>query len=107
MVRRSEREMREALSRREGEGLSWSALREATGIPISTLQYWQRKLDASEDDRFPDFVELVVRGDTEGGRPEAEGFELVLIGGAVLRIPNNFDSQSLSNLLSVLNSVQC
>jgi hypothetical protein len=99
--------MRAALARREREGLSWAALAEATGIPLSTLRWWQRKVDETEeDDAGKGFVELLV-GDG-GAEAATDGyFELVLESGALIRVPQQFDSGSLAELLAVLGSRGC
>jgi len=78
---RDPKEMRAALARRRREGLSWSRLSEVTGIPLSTLQWWQKKLgEDDEADTGSDFVELLVRDDVESD--VIESFEVVLWSGA-------------------------
>lgn len=106
---RDPKEMRAALARRAREGLSWAALAEATGIPLSTLRWWQRKVDETEEDdsgKRGGFVELLVGG---GGAEAATDsyFELVLESGALIRVPQQFDSGSLAELLAVLGSRGC
>ena len=76
--------MRAALARRKREGLSWAALAEVTevtGIPLSTLRWWQRRVDETgDDDTGNGFVELLVGGG--GAEAATDGcFELVLESG--------------------------
>lgn len=103
---RDPKEMRAALARRRREGLSWSGLAEVTGIPLSTLQWWQKKLrEDDEADARSDFVELLVRDGVESD--VIESFEVVLSCGAVVRVPQRFDAASLAALLEIVDARSC
>jgi len=103
---RDPKEMRAALARRQREGLSWSRLAEVTGIPLSTLQWWQKKLREDDGaDTSSDFVELLVRDDVESN--VIESFEVVLLCGAVVRVPQRFDAASLAELLEIMDARSC
>jgi transposase-like protein len=66
-----EAEMRAALARKDRLGLTYDELSEETGIPVSTLGYWRRKL-RDEPKRL--FEEIVVEGtDDAGARIEVIG----------------------------------
>lgn len=106
--RHSARRMRAALSRREREGLSWAGLSACTGIAVSTLQSWKRKLESAGDGGAPEFVELVVDG-RSGRLSEQAGawFELVLSSGELVRVPQQFDAVALADLLAVLEARAC
>jgi len=104
---RDPKEMRAALARREREGLSWAGLSEVTGIPVSTLRWWQRKVDATDEDHTGSgFVELLVGSDGAGASTDGY-FELVLESGTLIRVPQQFDPGSLAELLALLGSRGC
>jgi len=98
-------EMRAALARRDREGLSWAGLSDATGIPVSTLQWWKRKLAAEHDHEDRGFVELVVHDDE--ATVQDDRFEIVLSSGWLIRVPQRFESESLASLLVVLDTNGC
>ena len=54
-VRRGREVYERLLAERDREGLTWVALSERSGVPISTLQEWARRLRAESR---PAFVEV-------------------------------------------------
>ena len=102
-VRRDRDEMVALLARRKDEGLTWAALAEESGVPLSTLTYWRRKLEAepSPADDDPSFVELLVQ---PAGLPlPSAGIDLVTPSGIRFSIGPDFDEITLRRLLAVLS----
>ena len=104
-VRHEPRAMERLLARREREQLSYRELSESSGIPLSTLQWWQRRLRRKKRQARPErahgprvrFVELAARGPGEDA-----SFELTLGNGRWLRVLRGFDVQEVRTLLAVL-----
>jgi hypothetical protein len=88
--------MRAALARKKRQGLTYEELSRETGIPISTLAYWSRKLRTDEDE--PVFDEVVIEDDD----PPAGG--LVVIGplGHRVVVGQQFDPEHLRRVLESL-----
>lgn len=71
MTKHDAKRMRALLARKDREGLTYEELSEETGIAVSTLGYWRRKL---RDEATPVFEEVVVEdGELEGGGIEVIG----------------------------------
>lgn len=114
-------QMQRILARKGREGLSWRELSLRTGVPLSSLMWWARKLRQDPPRGLPSSSELktdpvvpapspfmeVHLGPTGGdSSPQATGavlpgFELVL-GRLLLRVPAGFHPPSLARLLQVL-----
>ena len=90
------RELYERLvAEREREGLTWGELSERSGVPISTLQEWGRRL---REEAPPAFLSV---GSVEVAAPV---FEVDLAGGRRVRVPMRFDPEALRTLVSVLDA---
>jgi hypothetical protein len=83
------------LTERDREGLTWAVLSERSGVPISTLQEWARRLRRESG---PAFVEVA------GVEVSAPAFEVELTGGRRVRVPMRFDPESLRALVNVLDA---
>jgi hypothetical protein len=94
-VRRGREVYERLLGERDREGLTWVALSERSGVPISTLQKWALRLRA---DSQPAFVEV--------GNVEISPtlFEIDLAGGRRVRVPMRFDPDALRALVNVLDA---
>lgn len=104
-IRRHRDEMAALLARREDEGLTWAALAEESGVPLSTLTYWRRKLEANDDAGAKaskqSFVELLVEP-TDLPLPST-GIDLVTPSGHRFSIGREFDADTLRRLLAALS----
>lgn len=90
------RELYERLvAERERESLTWGELSERSGVPISTLQEWGRRL---REQTPPAFLSV---GSVEVAAPV---FEVDLAGGRRVRVPMRFDPEALRTLVAVLDA---
>jgi transposase len=106
------RETREVWKKRverwESSGLTAEVFASRAGVQAATLQHWRWRLGAEGRDwrpkskSQPKFVEVVSSGEPAGGPRGPEGFELVLAGGAVLRIPARVEGKALRHVVAVL-----
>ena len=101
------------LERRRREGWTWAVLARRSGIPLSTLQWWKRRLEADDEPTSrpgrPEQVEkqlafvaspLQSGGSITGsGRPQCL---LELRSGHRLTIEEGFSAAALHELLTVL-----
>ena len=94
-IRRGREVYERLLTERDREGLTWTALSSRSGVPISTLQEWSRRL---REESRPAFVEV---GSVAVSAPV---FEVDLAGGRRLRIPMRFDPDALRTLVGVLDA---
>jgi len=83
------------LAERDRDGLTWRALSERSGVPISTLQKWMRRV---REESAPSFVEV---GSVE---VVPDVFEIDLAGGRRIRVPMRFDPEALRSLVGVLDT---
>lgn len=91
------------IARREAEGLTWSELSEASGVPLSTLTYWRQKLETEPSLKADEgsFVELLVQ---PSSLPlPSTGIDLVTPSGIRFSIGPDFDETTLLRLLAVLS----
>jgi hypothetical protein len=104
--------MRGYLELRETEGLTYKALSARTGVKVATLARWQRvfREESSPPTRVSEesppktpspFVELVV-GNKPAPSPKISKWFEVLIEGMVIKVPFDFESAALAQLISVL-----
>lgn len=92
--------MRSLLRRRERRGLTWAELSAESGVPRSTLHWWDRRL-REEEQEGPRFVRLDITQDaTAGGHP----IEVVARSGHRILVPSGFDPRSLRQVLEVLDA---
>ena len=87
-VRRSREVYEHLLAERDREGLTWVALSERSGVPISTLQEWARRFRSEA----PAFVEV----GSVGVSPAV--FEVDLVGGRRVRICEAFASDARTGM---------
>lgn len=96
------REMAGMLGACDRSGLSQTAFARRRGIAPGTLGWWRHRLRGrgAPGDRPARFVEVVA---VPSVPPIAPGrFELVLPGGAIVRVPASFDGAALRRVLAAL-----
>src|SRR5688572_3455441 len=100
-VRRDRQQMEALFARRQRQGLTWSALSEESGIPLSTLHQWHRRVrEPDRGRRRRGFVAVAV---TE--RVPAAGdatIEVVLRSGHRVRVAAGFDPEHLRRVIVAL-----
>ena len=106
------RETREVWKKRverwENSGLTAEAFASRAGVRATTLRHWRWQLGAegrgwkAQAKSKPRFVEVVSSGEPAGEPRGPDGFELVLAGGALLRIPARVESKALRQVVAVL-----
>ena len=97
-IRRSTEEYRRWLRYREERGLSWPEVAAKSGIPLSTLYQWRRRLNRGRGRRRDGFRKVEVVSE-----PQLLGeLELELPGGVRIRVPSNFDSEHLRRVVACL-----
>jgi len=104
-------------------GLSQAAFCRRHDIHPGTLAWWKRQLRQRESgaDRMPQPEATAAREWTDGTIPEPPasgrfielrppdgasgfGYEIVLLSGRVIRVPDRFDPQTLTRLLAAVES---
>jgi hypothetical protein len=98
-TRRDAERMRALLRKRERQGLTWAELSETSGVPRSTLHWWQRRL---RDEDGPHFVRVDVTKDPDAGTREP--IEILLRSGHRLLVRGGFDPEDLRRLVALLDS---
>ena len=98
-VRRGREFFERLLEQRDREGLTFPVLSERSGVPISTLQRWGRKL-AAEGRAAAPFVEVVSAAKE---RPP-ERVEVLLRSGHVLFLEPGAPREGLAELVKLLES---
>lgn len=108
-----EREMRAALEKWERSGLSLSEFARREGIAQKTMYRWRRQLGVGDDrvrrgrrpgrddDRVAPMFTEVSAALSQASSAQMM-FEVVLGDGTTVRVPEDFNSGSLRNLLSTL-----
>ena len=100
----------EQVRRWPASGLSAAEYGRRHGIPSGTLSWWQWKLRSEgarwrrRPERLPAFVEIPAIS-VDPAAPARERLELELAG-VTLRVPADFDDQTLSRVLGVLRSAR-
>ena len=101
-VRRERKQMEALLSRRQRLGLTWSSLSEESGVPLSTLHQWHRRLaGADRGRRRARFVAVAV---TESAAAGDATVEVVLRSGHRVRVAAGFDPEHLRRVIVALES---
>lgn len=110
-VRRGARFWRDAVARQAASGLAIRVFCEREGLSPSTFSFWRRKLAAQSGEECsaggsPSLVPVSLVPGHQGVGTEAP-YELVLGDDLRVRVPRDFDEESLHRLLAVLGSVAC
>ena len=92
----TEVQAREALDAFRRSGLTASAFARQRGVSVHRLQYWRKRLDAS-----PPLTFLPVALPKESAARAPRGLEIV-IGEAVLRVPEGSDVEHVARLVAAL-----
>jgi hypothetical protein len=100
------KEAGEALAALDRSGLELTAFAIGEGLDPQRLSRWRRRLSAA-----PAFEEVVVseaapRVDDAASSAERELFEIVLVSGRVVRVPESFDASALRRLLEIVDEVR-
>ncbi len=100
MSRRHDPEaIKRVLRFRERRGLTWTALSDESGVPLSTLHYYDHRF--RKEAESGGFVSVAVRDDPP---PLGSDLEVVLRNGMSIRVPIGFDDDHLSRLVRALDS---
>lgn len=94
-------EAREALRAQASSGQSVAAFARAEGIPPSRMYWWRSRLSPEVS-----FVE-VERQPSADSAQEGSPLEVVTASGRVVRVPRDFDAETLRRLLGVLEDEPC
>lgn len=91
------------LSRWERSGLTQSEFCRRHGLKLANFAWWKRKLMSQVGSCRPQaalakFVEVAL----PAGR--ASGYEVVLSGGRVVRVPDEFEAEAVSRLIVAVES---
>jgi transposase-like protein len=102
-VRRDAKRMGSLLRRRERRGLTWAELSAETGVPRSTLRWWDRRFRDEGRDEGSRFVRLDVKPEAS---PIASGapLEVVARSGHRVLVRSGFDPDSLRQILAILDT---
>jgi len=101
--RRERKQMAALVARRQRRGLTWAELSVESGVPKSTLHWWDRKLrHEGGPAEKPRFVQLAV---VEPAPPAAAmPLEVVLRSGHRVWVAAGFDAEHLRRVILVLES---
>jgi len=96
--------MEALLARRQRLGLTWSAFSEESGVPLSTLHQWHRRLRGPDRGRRRQrFVAVAVTEPAEQAAGDGV-LEVVLRSGHRVRVTAGFDSEHLRRVIVALES---
>lgn len=93
------REMQRLFGQWERSGLSLAEFARQRGLSVHTLRWWRQRLRGVEPHEGAPFVEVKAPG-----RGTVTVFEIVLPGGAAVRVGEEFDCEALGRLLTVVRS---
>ena len=94
-VRRPRSEYEALIARKQERGLTYQQLADETGIPISTLALWGRRLKRDASPQTSAFVELKT---TTG----EGGVEIILQNGVRIGVRRGFDRRLLKEVVTAL-----
>ena len=94
-IRRPRSEYEALISRKHDEGLTYQQLADESGVPMSTLALWGRKLKQGKPTGASAFVELKTTA-AEGG------VEITLRNGTKIGVRRGFDPQLLHDVVVAL-----
>jgi hypothetical protein len=87
-------------------GLSQRRFCERREISFSTFCYWRRRLRGdSEVESQPCFIPVEIKPLRQSTRPSH--YEVRLKDGVRIRVPSDFESESLSRLIDLLRGERC
>jgi transcriptional regulator with XRE-family HTH domain len=93
------------LARRERRGMTWFQLAAESGVPATTLQWWQRRLRQPKERRRRKRASFVPVAITESPPSlPAVALEVELRTGARIRVPAGFDPDHLRRVVEALES---
>ncbi|HEY4917740.1 MAG TPA: hypothetical protein VIH92_12560 [Solirubrobacteraceae bacterium] len=95
----------QALAALEQSGLELTAFAIREGLDPQRLSRWRRRLAASPLAFEEVTVREVIAADT-APREERACFEVVLVSGRVVRVPESFDAGALRRLLAIVEEVR-
>src|SRR2546426_2337795 len=99
---------REALCKHKESGLSLAAFARRQGLPLHRLQWWRARLkEVSKEQRSPVRLVPVRIRSTATLQPSANGFEIGLCGGRIIRVAAPFDADALVQLVRALEEIGC
>ena len=87
-------------------GLTLSAFARQCGLSVRRLTRWRKRLEGAGGPRFHPVEVVTDQRATPESTPDS-GVELVLASGRRIAVRRNFDPHTLSQLLEVLESLQC
>lgn len=95
--------MEALLTRRQRLGLTWGELGKESGVPLSTLYKWNRRLRVrgARGKKRRRFVAVQVM---EPERSAGEPLEITLRTGHRIRVTPGFDAEHLRRVVAVLES---
>lgn len=99
-----------ALAAFDASGLTLSAFAIDAGLDPQRLARWRRRLAVSVE--APVFEEILLResaapaGERAAPTSAHQRFEIVLVSGRVVRVPESFDTGTLRRLLEVVDEVR-
>jgi hypothetical protein len=96
-----ESDARRALAEVERRGETDVAFERRTGIPVSRLRWWRKRLRAVRPDPMALLPVQVVRSKGSEADSIATSFEVV-VGERVVRVPPGFDDDALRRLVRAL-----
>ena len=85
---------------RAEEGLTWPELSERSGVPIGTLQRWDRRFRREQANAAEPFVELGV----PEADPAADRIEVLLCSGRTIYVPASKPFAGLGELVVLLET---
>jgi transposase-like protein len=92
----------QALAALERSGLALTAFAIREGLDPQRLSRWRRRLAASSP-LFEEIVASEVIASEAAISKDREPFEIVLVSGRVVRVPESFDTGALRRLLAVVD----
>jgi transposase-like protein len=99
----TEARWRELVCEQEASGRTVRAFAEARGLSAATLYWWRSALARRGRSSRPRLAEVTLLDTAAAVEDKASPpFELALSGGRNLRVPSNFNPESLRRLLGVL-----
>ena len=92
------------VERLKRSGLSIRTFAAREGLSVGSLSRWKCRLE--RESGFPKFIELKARATPEAKPSAAEGFEVVLGSGRLVRVSDGFDAAELGRLVTALEEVR-